>query len=46
MGDEQPPQHEQVQVAEPEQPQGKWGDPISEERQARPGGGRFERKLA
>jgi hypothetical protein len=45
MSDEQR-QHEQVQVAQPEQPKNARGDPIGEERQARPGGGRFERKLA
>jgi Pentapeptide repeats (8 copies) len=33
MSDEQERQHEQVQVAQSEQAQNKWGDPISEARQ-------------
>jgi hypothetical protein len=35
MSDERPQQHEQVQVAQADQPEqwrDKWGDPISEER--------------
>jgi hypothetical protein len=34
MSDEQQRQHEQVQVAPPEQPKNAWGDPISDERQS------------